>query len=179
MDWRCLRYGLSPAFERHSTRPENMLLTLVPVDGAGENPLHAGNGYERHPMRSWRTIAKAILIPLLLCAHWAPVPKAPLQRPLLAGIASYYGSRHQGRRMANGRRFDKEKLTAAAPDWPFGTRCRVISLLTRRSVIVEITDRGPFVAGRVIDLSEAAARAIGMVRAGTAQVAIERLPSAR
>jgi len=91
------------------------------------------------------------------------------------GVASFYGERFRGRRTASGERFNPDGLTCAHRTLPFGTRLRVTSLRTGRSVVVRVTDRGPFHGGRVIDLSRAAARQIGMVGAGTGRVRIERL----
>lgn len=88
------------------------------------------------------------------------------------GTASWYGRQHQGQRTANGETFDRNALTAAHPSLPFGSRVRVVNLANDRSVVVRITDRGPH-NGRTIDLSEAAAREIGMIGSGTAQVRIE------
>ena len=93
----------------------------------------------------------------------------------VVGIASYYGHVHQGRRMANGQRFDESKLTAASRMLPLGTRVKVTSLRNQKSVIVTITDRGPAVKTRVIDLSTAAARALGMVSRGVDKVRVEPL----
>ena len=93
----------------------------------------------------------------------------------VVGIASYYGHVHQGRRMANGQRFDESKLTAASRTLPLGTRVKVTSLQNQKSVIVTITDRGPAVKTRVIDLSTAAARALGMISRGVDNVRVEPL----
>ena len=93
----------------------------------------------------------------------------------VVGIASYYGHVHQGRRMANGQRFDESKLTAASRTLPLGTRVKVTSLRNQKSVIVTITDRGPAVKTRVIDLSTAAARALGMISRGVDKVRVEPL----
>ena len=93
----------------------------------------------------------------------------------VVGIASYYGHVHQGRRMANGQRFDESKLTAASRMLPLGTRVKVTSLRNQKSVIVTITDRGPAVKTRVIDLSTAAARALGMISRGVDKVRVEPL----
>jgi len=87
------------------------------------------------------------------------------------GSASYYGRAHQGRRTASGKRFDQKALTAAHPWLPFGTRVRVTLMGTGRSVVVEITDR-LYSNRRVVDLSLAAARALGMVRQGVAMVSL-------
>ncbi len=90
-----------------------------------------------------------------------------------SGIASWYGPRFQGKRTASGERFDTNELTAAHKTLPFGTRVRVRSLADGKEVVVRINDRGPFIKGRIIDLSRAAAQAIGML--GVKQVEIERL----
>ncbi|MBN1523932.1 MAG: septal ring lytic transglycosylase RlpA family protein [Spirochaetales bacterium] len=91
------------------------------------------------------------------------------------GYASWYGGKFQGRKTANGEIFDTEKHTAAHKTLPFGTMVKVTSLETSQSTTVRINDRGPFVAGRIIDLSRIAAEEIGMVGAGTARVRLEIL----
>lgn len=88
------------------------------------------------------------------------------------GQASWYGERFQGRPTASGERFDKNRLTAAHKTLPFGTLVRVRSLQTGREVDVRINDRGPFTKGRVIDVSRAAAEALGMVAAGVQEVVV-------
>lgn len=85
------------------------------------------------------------------------------------GVASYY---YQGRFVASGARFNPDGLTAAHRTLPFGTRVRVTHLGNGRSVNVVINDRGPFAGGRVIDLSRGAARVIGMIGQGLAQVSL-------
>jgi rare lipoprotein A len=99
-------------------------------------------------------------------------PAAPAALPQ-TGQASWYGAAHHGKRTASGAIYNKEALTAAHPSLPFGTRVKVTNLSNGKSVEVEITDRGPFVGGRIIDLSQAAARALGMVESGTATVRLE------
>jgi rare lipoprotein A len=91
------------------------------------------------------------------------------------GIASYYGSELHGRKTASGERFNQHHLTAAHRSAPFGTRYRVTNLSTQRSVVVRVNDRGPFVRGRIIDLSSSAAKAIGMHGRGVGRVRIERI----
>ena len=86
------------------------------------------------------------------------------------GVASYYGDPYNGRQTANGETFDKNKLTAAHRTLPFGTWVRVENESNGRTVDVRINDRGPFVAGRTIDLSEGAARRIEMLQAGVVPV---------
>jgi rare lipoprotein A len=89
-----------------------------------------------------------------------------------AGIASWYGIPYHGRRAANGEIYDMEKMTAAHRTLPFGTWLRVKNLDNGKTVDVRITDRGPFVRGRILDLSHAAATSIAMVGPGTAKVKI-------
>ncbi|MDE1468449.1 septal ring lytic transglycosylase RlpA family protein [Aurantiacibacter sp. D1-12] len=102
-------------------------------------------------------------------------PAAPATTSLGMGVASYYGRRFHGRRTANGERFDMNAMTAAHRTLPFGTRVRVTNPRNGRSVVVRINDRGPFVGGRTIDLSRAAATQIGMISSGHARVELERL----
>jgi rare lipoprotein A len=85
----------------------------------------------------------------------------------VSGMASYYKS---GRLTANGERFNPHGMTAAHRTLPFGTKVRVTHTRTGKSIIVRINDRGPFIRGRVIDLSLGAARAIGMTKSGVARV---------
>nr|WP_163329154.1 septal ring lytic transglycosylase RlpA family protein [Desulfurobacterium thermolithotrophum] len=88
------------------------------------------------------------------------------------GIASWYGPGFHGRRTASGEIYNMYKLTAAHKTLPLGTYVKVINLENGRSVIVKINDRGPFVRGRIIDLSYAAAKKIKMLKKGTAKVKI-------
>ncbi|MCS7000244.1 MAG: septal ring lytic transglycosylase RlpA family protein [Bacteroidota bacterium] len=88
------------------------------------------------------------------------------------GLASYYHDDFHGRRTASGEVFRQDRLTAAHPTLPFGTRVHVRNLRNGRSVVVRITDRGPFVPGRIIDLSRAAAEHLGMLADGIAEVEI-------
>ena len=101
--------------------------------------------------------------------------RVPAVRPLTVGyteigVASWYGYPYHGRRAASGEIYDMEKLTAAHRTLPFGSLVRVENLENGRRVQVRINDRGPFVEGRIIDLSRAAARALGMLGPGTARV---------
>jgi rare lipoprotein A len=92
-----------------------------------------------------------------------------------SGEASWYGPGHIGHKTANGEIFTGRELTAAHRDLPMGSLVRVTDARTGRSVVVRINDRGPFVAGRVIDLSPRAARALGLLTAGVGQVRLERI----
>lgn len=103
-------------------------------------------------------------------------PSGPaIQEDLGRGVASYYGRRFNGRLTANGERFDMTALTAAHKTLPFGSRVRVTNPRNGRTVVVRINDRGPYVRGREIDLSRAAAEEIGMIRSGHATVELELL----
>lgn len=88
-------------------------------------------------------------------------------------MASYYGTEFQGHMTASGQRFDWHKMTCAHRTLPFGTRLRVTNVRNGRSVVVVVNDRGPFVRGRILDLSLAAARELGMIERGSAKVAWE------
>ncbi|MFZ5731468.1 MAG: septal ring lytic transglycosylase RlpA family protein [Pseudomonadota bacterium] len=90
-----------------------------------------------------------------------------------SGMASYYGNELAGRRTASGARFNPNGMTAAHRTLPFGTKLRVTH--GGRSVIVTINDRGPFVRGRVLDLSKGAAQAIGMTGRGVGRVVAEAM----
>ena len=91
------------------------------------------------------------------------------------GKASYYADSFQGKKTASGALYDKGALTAAHRTLPFGTKVKVTYLKTKKSVIVEINDRGPYAKGRIIDLSTAAARKIGLIKRGHGKVRLEIL----
>jgi len=97
----------------------------------------------------------------------------------LDGIASFYGQNHQGKKTANGEIFDMNQLTAAHRSLPFGAKIKVTNLSNNRSVIVRINDRGPYIRGRVIDLSQAAAERLKMIQDGIVKVKIEVLDADR
>lgn len=91
------------------------------------------------------------------------------------GVASYYGSELHGRRKANGEIFNMHEMTAAHPSLPFGTRVKVTNLANGKSVVVRISDRGPFTRGRMIDVSHAAAEQLDFINRGVARVRMEKL----
>ncbi len=91
------------------------------------------------------------------------------------GVASYYHDRFHGRKTASGVAYNKNALSAAHKSLPLGTEVRVTDARSGKSVIVKINDRGPFVKGRVIDLSRAAAREIGLTKKGLTKVKVEVL----
>jgi rare lipoprotein A len=101
---------------------------------------------------------------------FAPRRAAAATSTASQGIASFYT---EGTRTANGEKFDTNELTAAHPTLPFGTRLRVTNVATGRSVTVRVNDRGPYVAGRVVDVSYSAANALGMVDRGVASVKLD------
>jgi rare lipoprotein A len=88
-------------------------------------------------------------------------------------MAAWYGDKFNGGKTASGERFNMHKLTAAHRTLPFNTLVKVTNLNNKATVVVRINDRGPFVKNRIIDLSRAAARKIGLDRLGTAPVRIE------
>jgi rare lipoprotein A len=95
-----------------------------------------------------------------------------------AGMASYYADSFHGRRTASGARYDRNGFSAAHRTLPLGTQVRVTDIRSGEDVVVKINDRGPFVRGRVIDLSRAAASEIGLTRKGVAEVRLEVLSTA-
>ena len=96
------------------------------------------------------------------------------EQEIARGLASWYGKKFHGRRTASGERFDMNDLTAAHPNLPFGTRLTVHNPRNGRSVTVRVNDRGPHTGKRIIDLSRAAAKAIGLVGAGISTVVLLR-----
>lgn len=101
----------------------------------------------------------------------------PNAKPLLVetGIASWYGAPYHNRRGSNGEIYDMHAMTAAHRTLPLGSIVRVTNLSSGKSAVVRITDRGPFIEGRIIDLSQAAAKQIGLIQKGTTEVRVEVL----
>lgn len=89
------------------------------------------------------------------------------------GIASWYGPGFYGRKTASGERFTKHKYTCAHRKLPFGTELKVTNLSNSKSIMVRVNDRGPFIKNRIIDLSYAAAKDLGITKSGLGQVKIE------
>ena len=91
------------------------------------------------------------------------------------GKASYYGKAHHGKKTASGKRFNMHAMTAAHRSLPFGTQLKVTSKDTGKSVIVTINDRGPYAGGRILGLSQEAARQLGMIKQGVGVVTLEKM----
>jgi len=107
-----------------------------------------------------------------------PLPAQPGAAPGIAtfeGAVSFYGREFAGRSTASGERFDPDLLTMAHRTLPFGTQVRVTNLRNNKSVVVRVNDRGPFVGGRIGDLSAAAAALVDMLRAGVVRARLEVL----
>lgn len=119
---------------------------------------------------------KGRLAALLLAASLpAAARAAPPASTAEEGLATFYGDRFEGRRTASGERYDGRKLTCAHRAHPFGAVLEVTVVETGRSVRVRVNDRGPFAKGRVVDLSKAAARALGILHRGVARVRVVRI----
>ncbi len=131
-----------------------------------------------------RTLSLVVVASLL----WISLASAESQRALVQtrpksfkvkyiGTASWYGAQHQGRKMANGKRFDRHKLTAASWYFPLGTTIRVVNVKNGKSVMVTITDRGPNLRlHRILDLSEAAAERLDYRHDGLTTVFLYPVP---
>ena len=113
----------------------------------------------------------------LLGIFLTPIPEVAFGGRAQAGqvgFASWYGTSHQGHKTASGERFSRGQLTAAHRSLPLGTKVKVTNLRTKQQVVVKINDRGPYGGGkgRIIDLSEAAAKHVGVLARGTERVQV-------
>ena len=118
----------------------------------------------------------ASMLLLAACRSYSfPPVEAPAAGTSQQGTASWYGPGFHGKRTASGERFDQDELTAAHPSWAFGTRVKVTLLATGRSVVVRINDRFPAYKNRIIDVSRAAARQLGLIGPGTGRVRLDVL----
>ncbi len=128
----------------------------------------------RHMLRSLQIAC--MCLGLVACAATKSAERSAPEasaRSTETGVASFYASKFQGRRTANGEVYNSQALTAAHPSLPFGSLVRVTSLTNGKTVVVRVNDRGPFVAGRIIDVSRAAAQALRL--RGLMQVEVEHL----
>lgn len=127
---------------------------------------------------SWKIALVLVLIAILVGAFMSSCAKKTVKmRPKHSseGHASWYGPGFHGRTTANGERYNQNAMTAAHKKLPFNTKVRVTNLNNNETVIVRINDRGPFIRGRIIDLSKKAAKEISMLGSGTAPVLVETL----
>ena len=157
-----------------------MLFALRPQSAPAPEPIPLGKG-----QAGVRTVATAPpaapeaatpLVPAEEPVAGEPAAEEVAGQPIQGGEASYYGEELAGNPTASGEPFRPEALTAAHRTLPLGSRIRVTNLRTDESVIVRVNDRGPFARDRVLDLSKAAAREIGMLKRGTAKIRMELLP---
>lgn len=119
-----------------------------------------------HPVAPAPTVAPTLSADEAFVAAHQPIASE-------TGVASWYGPPYHNRVGANGMVYDENQLSAAHRTLPMGSLIRVVNLKTGQSAVMRITDRGPFVAGRILDLSVASAKAVGLWRAGTGQVRID------
>jgi rare lipoprotein A len=134
------------------------------------------------PFLVLRTLAALFALGLASgCATTTKKSRAssPGQPFVQRGTASWYGEAYRGKPTASGEPFNPDALTAAHRTLPFGTRIRVINLRNSRAAVLRINDRGPTIPGRVLDVSERAARDLGMVREGLAPVELRTVPRNR
>jgi rare lipoprotein A len=115
-----------------------------------------------------------VFLLLEACATHPPAKRESLYQA--TGKASYYAHKFHGRKTANGEIYHKDRLTAAHRSLPFGTRLKVTNLTNGREVVVRVNDRGPYVKGRIIDVSYAAAKKLGMTHKGVVRVRVAQVP---
>ena len=158
----------------------NIFRLLVVILGAASLAACAQSSAVRHSASLQRDrTASFFTPPFFTNSHVASVKKhTPFARPnnttptqiASQGVASFYT---EGQQTASGEKFDTHDLTAAHPTLPFGTRLRVTNVASGKSVTVRVNDRGPYVPGRVVDVSYSAAETLGMVGSGVAKVKLD------
>jgi rare lipoprotein A len=154
-----------PAVLRNTLRLCAVALTAAAVGACAQNPVANDTVALRSPAR------QASLLPINTGTQ-PPLSAKPVGGPRLEshGVASFYS---EGTRTASGEKYDPNELTAAHRTLPFGTRLRVTNVTNGRSVTVRVNDRGPFVAGRIVDVSYFAAERLGITERGVAKVKVE------
>lgn len=167
----CLSAGCHK--KTHHAAPQQTAPTIPnrsPSAARGVQPIHPGGGAGSSAKDGRRSTGAAT-------GSFGDTANSDLLRgqPLSTevGLASWYGPPYAGRKGADGTVYDQNAMTAAHLTLPLGTVVRVTNLVSHQSVVVKVTDRGPFVPGRVIDLSLAAAKAAGVYRAGVVKVRVE------
>jgi rare lipoprotein A len=165
--------------------------TAATLAGCAQSPVHTSRSYQATPSRqawlptiekrhrgvfatteslprgasvgrAWPTVERR--------HHTDPITTGSVPPGASVGVASFYT---EGVRTANGERLNPNALTAAHPSLPFGTRLRITSVASGRSVVVRVNDRGPFIKGRAVDVSYSAAKELGMTERGVAKVKME------
>jgi rare lipoprotein A len=169
-----------------------VVLTTAALAGCAQSPVHTSRSYQAAPNRqAWlptvekrhrgvfattesvthgASVGQAWLPTVERRRHTDPVTTGSLPNLAPVGVASFYT---EGVRTASGERLNPNALTAAHPSLPFGTRLRITSVASGRSVVVRVNDRGPFIKGRAVDVSYSAARELGMTERGVAKVKME------
>ena len=179
----CVAKSLADAFSIPAVRVRNTSRLLVVVLGAASLAACAQSSAVRNsafvsPSRH-ASLTHDRTPSFFTDRHVASVRRhTPFARPHNAsptqiatqGVASFYS---EGQQTASGEKFDTSALTAAHPTLPFGTRLRVTNVATGRSVTVRVNDRGPYIPGRIVDVSPTAANALGMVESGIAKVKLD------
>ena len=162
--------GCSTAPPRSAANPSNgkYYLNDGPMKGVSQAMLDAiPNATPRH-----ETLSKGAKKPYGVMGRRF-VPMTAMGPYKATGVASWYGTRYHGLKTATGETYDMLKMTAAHPTLPLPSYARVTNLGNNRSVIVRVNDRGPFLHGRIIDLSFAAANRLGYTQQGSASVEVE------
>jgi rare lipoprotein A len=172
----CLLRGVVASFRRNVLRCIGLVLTAASLAACAQSSMVSGRAGLAAPSRQ---AAREPRHEIRSVAH-TPMSVVRVREPERSsvvaalggsrGLASFYTEGHE---TASGERFDTHELTAAHPTLPFGTRLQVTNVATGRSVMVRVNDRGPFVKGRVVDVSYSAAQALGMVHAGVANVKVD------
>lgn len=149
-----------------------LALCLGLMAGCAPKPVYRSSGAAIRPPKPTPSHPPQVIAPGP-AAHPVDPDKIDADSAYQVGVASYYGKKFHGRKTANGEVFNMYKLTAAHRVLPLGTLVKVTNLQNGRWVEVKVNDRGPFIEGRILDLSFAAALELEMVKQGTAKVMIE------
>jgi rare lipoprotein A len=159
-------------------------LAVLPPAGSGRGAYYKDDGPGAHPPPNLDLVPDAVFKPEPIAkwgnrrysafgATYTPLPGEAAYSE--RGVASWYGRKFHGHRTASGERYDMYKMTAAHPTLPIPSYVRVTNLDTGTHVVVRINDRGPFLAGRLIDLSYTAAFKLGMLNKGSQHVQVDRI----
>lgn len=176
------RVALSPL---HGTRADGAdLAPMLPPARSGKGAYYQDDVPGAHPPPHLELVPDAVFTPepvakihsrpyAVFGATYTPLPGKA--RNSQRGVASWYGSKFHGQRTASGERYDMYKMTAAHPTLPIPSYVRITNLDTGSHVVVRVNDRGPFIAGRLIDVSYTAALKLGMLKKGSQHVQVDRI----